>query len=982
MLLNHRTVIRQMRIPTFLNATYSSDLKLNTFVSHALSQIEAHIEANKPVFFPEYTDHSVKHIELTLQTAIDLTAPAARGLLTTTDASALLVGVSLHDLGMYLTKEGFESLLAENSKWQGIDFFDPKSWRALWDDFYAEATRFDGRKLRQLFGDNYRPARPLPKGGAAWEDFDYLLVGEFLRRHHPRLAHEIALYGLPAKQGKAVEICFTSTEDQVFLADVSGLVARSHGIDLRTCMGYLQQKYKNRIDPRNSHPIYLSTLLRIADYFQIQASRAPSARTDVTSFQSSISQGEWTVHQSVKDINNTGGDPEAIVVIAEPKDVETFLKLKKWITGLQRELDQSWAILGEVYGLQVHTGLNFLGLKIRRVKSNIDDVAEFAKTVTYIPAQIAFEAANADLLKLLVGPLYGDKPGIGIRELFQNAIDAVREFNDTASHRSSLLSLDRYEQEADVTFRMTVDETGDPAEVIITDRGIGMTSEIVRDYFLRAGASFRQSDAWRREHEDKEGHSRVLRTGRFGVGALAAFLLGDEIVVTTRHAFTHQDEGLTFSARLDDSSISLIRVRAPVGTQIRIKIPKLKKTEIRKAISYPRNNEISYHSDIGHYFLKEPSLVRYRPDGTELTPTNWLPQPDDDFSEDWRWFAAPGFERIFWTYGHDYPNLACNGILIAPGSYRTLKTLWKFIAEPKMSVFDREGSLPVNLQRNGLQAEIPFRDELLASICDDLIAHAIVTAPARCNSDWFRGRYEGFSRYYEDWPAWLITRDGFVLNEGLLLSELNPSLLVVALGGKADLADWGEKIQEVLGAEDLFSAIKPNILDDTNPRIKGLFLESTNGGVSQPNWARVQKFATYVPQPLIEKVKRLRPGRAVSRALTRLDALPEKNGWKRLERFPFVPQALDETIISLSSDPQNPTIFCVLSIKVDKKGSCNPPLANRWMEVLRRPTIPLRMNLRRGLEAHAATHIKKLLDIRRSTSKKTKKIIKLDNADL
>ena len=67
-----------MKVPAFLNATYSDDLKLNAFVSHSLAQIEAHIEANKPIFFPEYTDHSVKHIELVLQTAIDFASPAAR----------------------------------------------------------------------------------------------------------------------------------------------------------------------------------------------------------------------------------------------------------------------------------------------------------------------------------------------------------------------------------------------------------------------------------------------------------------------------------------------------------------------------------------------------------------------------------------------------------------------------------------------------------------------------------------------------------------------------------------------------------------------------------------------------------------------------------------------------------------------------------------------------------------------------------------
>lgn len=291
---------------------------------------------------------------------------------------------------------------------------------------------------------------------------------------------------------------------------------------------------------------------------------------------------------------------------------------------------------------------------------------------------------------------------------------------------------------------------------------------------------------------------------------IAAFLLGDEIEVTTRHAFAKPDEGLRFSARLDDEFISLTRVRALVGTTIRIKIPDHMKSVVERIVPGPRESDVSYHSNIGHYFLKEPSLLRYRPDGTILTSANWLPQPDEDVSQDWRWFTAPGFERIFWTYADQYPRLACNGILIEPSTYQATTRLSEFIFRPRMSVFDREGSLPVNLQRNGLQAPIPFENELLASICDDLIAHTMIEAPTRCNSEWFKGSYEGFFRYYEDWPAWLISQNGFVLNEARLVIEFEPRFIVIAIGGEADLAPRGEEVQSVLGADGLLVSILPN----------------------------------------------------------------------------------------------------------------------------------------------------------------------------
>ena len=483
-----------------------------------MAAITAQVAANRMVFFPEYTDHSIVHFELTLQTAYDLATDPTRALMTDVDAASMVASTFLHDFGMHLTVDGFYSLLDEDSVWRGIEGLDEKLWSALWAEFYLEASRFDDRKLRSLFGENYRPVRPIPKVNEPWQDFDYLLVGEFIRRHHPRLAHEIAVHGFPGKQGAAIRILPNLTEEQRYLCDIIGLVARSHGVDLRTCLDYIERKYSNKVNPRGAHVALLAVLLRIADYFQIQASRAPTERTEVQSFKSQLSEREWRVHQSVRDLHNTDADPEAIVVIATPSDVGSFLRLKQWLTGLQNELDRSWAILGEVFGRQTPLLLDKLGLRIRRVKSNLDDTRIFAKTIRYFPARVTFDTATPELLKLLIGPLYSDDIGIGVRELLQNAVDAVREIEDLFP-QTTLESLPRRALSTDVLVKVEIDKDLTPVAIVVSDRGVGMTADIVIQYFLRAGASFRSSEAWRREHEDEKGHSKVLRSGRFGVGS-------------------------------------------------------------------------------------------------------------------------------------------------------------------------------------------------------------------------------------------------------------------------------------------------------------------------------------------------------------------------------------------------------------------------------------------------------------------------------
>ena len=57
--------------------------------------------------------------------------------------------------------------------------------------------------------------------------------------------------------------------------------------------------------------------------------------------------------------------------------------------------------------------------------------------------------------------------------------------------------------------------------------------------FFNAGSSSRYNKEWMEKHVDKEKGSTIVRTGKFGIGALSAFILGANFEVSTKLSLIH-----------------------------------------------------------------------------------------------------------------------------------------------------------------------------------------------------------------------------------------------------------------------------------------------------------------------------------------------------------------------------------------------------------------------------------------------------------
>ena len=467
-------------------------------------------------------------------------------------------------------------------------------------------------------------------------------------------------------------------------------------------------------------------LLRISDYIQIHAERAPNQLLHLKTLVSPISIGEWKKHDSIIGIHQEHDDPEAIYVDAEPGDAITYDGLKNLFAGIQSELDFSWSVLGEVYGKSEH--LKNLAIKIRRIRSSLDSFDDFiaTKKPKYIPKVLGFKTADSEMMELLISPLYGDKPEIGIRELVQNSIDACSELKDTLvkSGRS-------FKKRSNFDVCITLYNEDGNSKVVIEDYGIGMTLDVIENYFLNVGASFRNSDRWKKAHET-DGHSNVYRTGRFGIGLLAAYLLGEELKVETRHISQDKDKGLLFKCRKGGSSIVVSHVEFHVGTRITI--------NINDAV---RDNLLDEDELWDWFSLATPKVIRKVVKESE---ENHLKQhrivPNSDANIDgtpWSRTKVEGYDDILWTYdqikamryGGRGTHLICNGIVIRDSLYLddfgiSSKLGYIDVKTPSLNVFDQDGRLPINLERSDLVGRsLPFHKELSKDISHYLVKNLI-----------------------------------------------------------------------------------------------------------------------------------------------------------------------------------------------------------------------------------------------------------------
>lgn len=139
---------------------------------------------------------------------------------------------------------------------------------------------------------------------------------------------------------------------------------------------------------------------------------------------------------------------------------------------------------------------------------------------------LGFEAEVAKLLHLMVHSVYSDRE-IFLRELISNAADACDKLRYEAVTDASLIA-------DDPEFKVTVTLDSTAKTMTVSDNGIGMNRDDLVSHLGTIARSGTQQFAEALAKGDATGDVNLI--GQFGVGFYSAFMVADQVTVTTRRA--------------------------------------------------------------------------------------------------------------------------------------------------------------------------------------------------------------------------------------------------------------------------------------------------------------------------------------------------------------------------------------------------------------------------------------------------------------
>jgi hypothetical protein len=451
---------------------------------------------NFPSLHPEYTLHDAVHCLRVTELMYRVMPESVIGRLNPVEIALLILSAHFHDQGMVLEKGEIEELRSS-----------PK-FKVFEDDWEIEHPNI--KEVRQRLGDRNITGSEQERIREAYHELRAALLTDYVRITHGE------------RSARLVRSEY-SEDRRWFISEtnIADLVARLCASHVRSATELIPPKGFRHDEVVGAYKVnmpYIGLVLRLADILDFDRDRTPTSLYRTIDFRSRVSLREWEKHRSV-----TGWiiEPTLIQFTMQCEHPEYQRAAYQFMDWIDKELTDAHQMIRS-FPSQFSDYKLELPLAVDRSRIEPKDQA-------YIYYDLEFSLSRDEVVKLLMtDKLYGS-PKLSIRELLQNALDALR-------HRKALIKRDNGTdwELGKVVVEHVLDEHEHEA-IRCTDNGVGMDRSIIARFLTKAGRSYYRSPEFEQERVSFREHGVDFDPcAQFGIGFMSCFMLGDRIKILTR----------------------------------------------------------------------------------------------------------------------------------------------------------------------------------------------------------------------------------------------------------------------------------------------------------------------------------------------------------------------------------------------------------------------------------------------------------------
>jgi molecular chaperone HtpG len=465
-------------------------------------------EVGRYGFFDEYTDHSFRHVLGMLKTAEWIIPETTKPLLTPADWLFLVLSIYFHDVGLLISRNEYEN------RSQNPEFAKFKAAPPIPLPKYIEFTA----RLQQL---------PL-------DQRERILYQEFVRFSHGQRIKAWIEGAALDDNNSAIEIrriisgLFVGL-DLTVKRDL-GLACESHTKDdIADTRKYKVSQPYGASANETVNLQYIAAILRTVDLLQITKGRAPSVLFQIISPTDPVSQLEWQKQGAVRSVRAKPGtdregkasldvQSDTIEVHARFGQADGFFGLTSYLAYAERELQACQAAI-------LKSGP--LLLKPPSYPWKFID-SSGVEAAGFLTESFGFSLDQQKILDLLTGHTLYNDTSVVLRELTQNALDAVRLQAELDGHVDAACG------------SIAISWNSSDRVLTVADNGTGISQETIVNHLLKVGSSRYQAPLF------KERFPNFCPISRFGIGVLSTFMVSDNVQITTCSADDDQARRIEF----------------------------------------------------------------------------------------------------------------------------------------------------------------------------------------------------------------------------------------------------------------------------------------------------------------------------------------------------------------------------------------------------------------------------------------------------